>query len=56
MTRRERLLEKLKELQTGPKRSLGQNFLIADGVIERILAEVERVRAERGLEVSSTAT
>lgn len=26
------------------------------GVIERILAEVERVRAERGLEVSSTAT
>jgi 16S rRNA (adenine1518-N6/adenine1519-N6)-dimethyltransferase len=36
-TRRERLLEKIRQSGTGPKRSLGQNFLIADHVIERIL-------------------
>ncbi|MBK7893280.1 MAG: ribosomal RNA small subunit methyltransferase A [Bdellovibrionales bacterium] len=51
MTRRERLLEKLKELQTGPKRSLGQNFLIADGVIERILERAGRPGFSELLEI-----
>ncbi|MDX9730930.1 MAG: 16S rRNA (adenine(1518)-N(6)/adenine(1519)-N(6))-dimethyltransferase RsmA [Bdellovibrionales bacterium] len=36
-SRRERLLAKIRELGTGPKRSLGQNFLVSDHVIERIL-------------------
>lgn len=51
MTRRERLLEKLKALQTGPKRSLGQNFLIADGVIERILERAGRPGFSELLEI-----
>lgn len=41
MTRRERwmsVIEGLRDRGTGPKRSLGQNFLVADGVIEKILA------------------
>ncbi len=36
-SRRERLLEKIRQTGTGPKRSLGQNFLISDHVIDRIL-------------------
>lgn len=38
MSRRERLLEKIRASGQGPKRSLGQNFLISDHVIDRILA------------------
>ena len=38
MNRRERVLEKLRDLGAdGPKRSLGQNFLISDHVVDRIL-------------------
>lgn len=37
MSRRERLLEKIRASGQGPKRSLGQNFLISDHVIDRIL-------------------
>lgn len=36
-SRRERLLQKIQQTGTGPKRSLGQNFLISDHVIDRIL-------------------
>lgn len=38
MSRRERLLEKIRASGEGPKRSLGQNFLISDHVIDRILS------------------
>jgi 16S rRNA (adenine1518-N6/adenine1519-N6)-dimethyltransferase len=38
MTRRERLLAKIRENGQDPKRSLGQNFLISDNVIDRILS------------------
>lgn len=39
MSRRERILARLKEMGAeGPKRSLGQNFLISDHVIEKIVA------------------
>lgn len=38
MSRRERLLEKIRESGQDPKRSLGQNFLISDHVIDRILS------------------
>lgn len=36
-TRREQILEKLKAMGVEPKRSLGQNFLVADQTIEKIL-------------------
>lgn len=43
MSRKSRLLERLRELGSDPKRSLGQNFLISDTVIDRILrAATER--------------
>ena len=38
LSRRERILERLRELGAEPKRSLGQNFLISDFVVEKILA------------------
>jgi 16S rRNA (adenine1518-N6/adenine1519-N6)-dimethyltransferase len=42
MNRRDRILERLRELGAdGPKRSLGQNFLISDQVIEKILVAVK---------------
>lgn len=38
LSRRERILERLREWGAdGPKRSLGQNFLVADHVVEKIL-------------------
>lgn len=40
-TRKERIFAKLGELQTGPKRSLGQNFLISDNVIDKIIFAVK---------------
>ncbi len=48
MTRRERLLEKIKESGQGPKRSLGQNFLISDRVIDRILSYATGVSGSTG--------
>ncbi len=38
MSRRSQLLSRLQEISAGPKRSLGQNFLVADHVIEKIIA------------------
>lgn len=40
-SRRERLLARLRELGVDPKRSLGQNFLVSDLVVERILASAK---------------
>jgi len=39
-TRKERIFARLGELQTGPKRSLGQNFLVSDHVIDKIIFAV----------------
>lgn len=42
MTRKERILARLNELNAGaPKRSLGQNFLISDHVIDKIIFAVK---------------
>lgn len=41
LSRRERILAQLKERGTGPKRSLGQNFLVSDNVIDKILMAVK---------------
>lgn len=38
MTRKERIVERLRDLGVEPKRSLGQNFLISDAVADRIAA------------------
>ncbi len=38
MSRREQILQRLQEMGAEPKRSLGQNFLVADHVIEKIVA------------------
>jgi 16S rRNA (adenine1518-N6/adenine1519-N6)-dimethyltransferase len=40
LSRRGRILEKLSELGVEPKRSLGQNFLISDHVVNKILSMV----------------
>lgn len=37
MTRKEKIVERLRELGAEPKRSLGQNFLISDHVVEKII-------------------
>lgn len=37
LSRRERIFERLRELGAEPKRSLGQNFLVSDVVVDRIL-------------------
>lgn len=39
-SRKERIFERLRELGAEPKRSLGQNFLISDHVVSKILAAV----------------
>lgn len=41
MTRKERIFARLKELGAEPKRSLGQNFLVSDLVVDRILQAVK---------------
>ena len=40
-TRKERIFSRLAELNAGPKRSLGQNFLISDHVIDKIIFAVK---------------
>lgn len=40
-TRKERIFARLEELNAGPKRSLGQNFLISDHVIDKIIFAVK---------------
>jgi 16S rRNA (adenine1518-N6/adenine1519-N6)-dimethyltransferase len=40
-TRKERIFARLEELGAGPKRSLGQNFLISDHVIDKIIFAVK---------------
>ena len=52
MNRKERVIQRLQELGAdGPKRSLGQNFLISDQVIEKILKVVQSAPAASLVEV-----
>lgn len=41
ISRKERIFARLAELNAGPKRSLGQNFLISDHVIDKIIFAVK---------------
>lgn len=51
MTALERLEKRLNELRIFAKKSLGQNFLISDGVINKILAAVDVEKPELVIEV-----
>ena len=51
MNARERLMQKLEELQHVAKKSLGQNFLISDLVISKILKKVQDQGAEKLIEI-----
>jgi len=51
LSRRERILERLRELGAEPKRSLGQNFLISDFVVEKILAAARAFPCSQIVEV-----
>ena len=51
MSRRERLFEKLRESGADPKRSLGQNFLVSDMVVDRILMAVRSEKFSEMIEV-----
>ena len=51
LSRRQRLLARLAELGIDPKRSLGQNFLISEHVISKILAAVQSEPASGLIEV-----
>lgn len=51
MTRKERILARLRELGAEPKRSLGQNFLISDYVVERIVSTVKSQPFQEMVEV-----
>jgi 16S rRNA (adenine1518-N6/adenine1519-N6)-dimethyltransferase len=51
MTALERLQKRMEELGHAAKKSLGQNFLISDGVISKILKKVENTKPKRIVEV-----
>ncbi len=51
MTARERILNLMRELQIEPKKSLGQNFLISDHVIKKILDRVVGLQPQSLVEV-----
>ncbi len=51
MTALQRLEKRLSELQIFAKKSLGQNFLISDGVISKILAAVDVEKPELVIEI-----
>lgn len=51
MTALERLQKRIEELGVTAKKSLGQNFLVSDGVITKILAALAEEKPEKVLEV-----
>ncbi|MES2962543.1 MAG: 16S rRNA (adenine(1518)-N(6)/adenine(1519)-N(6))-dimethyltransferase RsmA [Bdellovibrionota bacterium] len=51
LSRRQRILAQLKERGAGPKRSLGQNFLVSDHVIDKILVAVKAEPCSAMIEV-----
>ena len=48
---KDKIFARMEELGIDPKRSLGQNFLINDEVIQKIVKTVERCKAEEVVEV-----
>src|SRR4051812_47035827 len=51
MTSFERLQQRLQELGHSAKKSLGQNFLVSDNVISKILQRTDSTKAQRLIEI-----
>lgn len=51
MSKKQLVLDRLAELGVSPKRSLGQNFLVGEQVISRILEAVKRLKPEALVEI-----
>jgi 16S rRNA (adenine1518-N6/adenine1519-N6)-dimethyltransferase len=51
LTRKERIVARLQEVGAEPKRSLGQNFLISNHIVERIIAAVKAEPCSQMIEV-----
>lgn len=51
LSARDRIRARLEELQIDPKKSLGQNFLVNDAVIGKIIKAAERLKPQRIVEV-----
>lgn len=51
MTAAERLEKRLNQLNITAKKSLGQNFLVSDGVITKIITAVDREKPNRVIEI-----
>jgi 16S rRNA (adenine1518-N6/adenine1519-N6)-dimethyltransferase len=51
MSLKQKTLERMQEFGIAPKRSLGQNFLVSEMVVEKIMTFVERAKPEEIIEV-----
>lgn len=51
MSIRQKVLDRMNELQISAKKSLGQNFLISDSVIQKITSQVERLKPGSLIEI-----
>ena len=48
---RSKINKRMLEMGVAPKRSLGQNFLVADHVIQRIISKVAHYKPKRMIEI-----
>ena len=51
MDQKQKILNRLAEMELSPKRSLGQNFLVSESVIHRILAQVRSYQPQNIIEI-----
>ena len=56
MSARKQILDLMHEMGIEPKKSLGQNFLISEAVITKILRAVERLQPASLLEIGRRRT
>lgn len=51
MSLKQKLMERMKELEIEPKRSMGQNFLISEHVVQNIIQTVQRTKPGAVIEI-----